>query len=760
MLKTRKRWISLVLTLAMLVAFCVPFVGPAAASTGYTALQVPTVSDDDWCTLGTVVAEISNDAFKEADDSVVVSLPNDFKFGNDTATWLESSDKTKWELSVGSDVYASVEATAYYNGNSNSLYNPNTETFKVEKLDDNQIRITVPDAHNLVTSNDAAYLKISLKKVYVDKGFDGDIKLNFDADSASGFPSADVVVGRVTGGNVTVSVTDDDTSNSDFTIKVRVKESKAGALEDDSDSTLKFVLPDGFKWNDPQNLGKKRIWGDQTMLDALSYTVDEDTLKLVLPKDKDSSVATCFELTLSFYVDDETKAEYGDVIAKISGDTDATPSEVKLGEYGDYNSTITAKDSTVVAYAGQDEQDISDINIKENLKGSLVDGRTITLTLPSNARWSKVNDKYVEDLEANESVADDAGVHLLFAGLQGENDTTLKLKIQSNNPSDKADIDLEDLAVNLEAGTTGDLKVTVGGSAGLTGELVVAKIVAPATITTSGKSDVKLGMAGQPIGDLIITEGDAGAISDDNNNIIVDLPSGVTFTTLPKVEVTSGDLDIDDSNVKRGADGSEDNNQLIIPILNDSNTASTIKISGIKLTVDRTVPEGDITVKLQGDDIVFPTCLNIWPNSKSASEVVAATVVTPAPGETKGTAVFTIGQASYTLNGTAVTMDAAPYIKDGRTFVPVRFAANAVGVADANIIWDGAAKKVTVIKGDRVVQMTIGSTTLLVNGASITMDVAPEIVNGRTMLPIRFLGQALGASFTWDEAAQTVTATF
>lgn len=92
--------------------------------------------------------------------------------------------------------------------------------------------------------------------------------------------------------------------------------------------------------------------------------------------------------------------------------------------------------------------------------------------------------------------------------------------------------------------------------------------------------------------------------------------------------------------------------------------------------------------------------------------------------------------------------------------VPVRFAANAVGVADSNIMWDAAAKKVTVIKGDRVVQMTIGSKVMLINGAAITMDAAPEIVNGRTMLPVRFLGQALGADFVWDPNAQTVTVNF
>ena len=57
-------------------------------------------------------------------------------------------------------------------------------------------------------------------------------------------------------------------------------------------------------------------------------------------------------------------------------------------------------------------------------------------------------------------------------------------------------------------------------------------------------------------------------------------------------------------------------------------------------------------------------------------------------------------------------------------------------------------------------KLAIGSETLLANGTEITMDVAPEIVSGRTMLPIAWLSQALGLSASWDEAAQTVTITY
>jgi hypothetical protein len=128
----------------------------------------------------------------------------------------------------------------------------------------------------------------------------------------------------------------------------------------------------------------------------------------------------------------------------------------------------------------------------------------------------------------------------------------------------------------------------------------------------------------------------------------------------------------------------------------------------------------------------------------------------PAAGEA-GVTVFKIGQASFNLNGTMVNMDVAPYIKDGRAFLPLRYVANALGVQDSNILYDPASREVTAIRGSTTVQLTIGSTTMLVNGAVITMDVAPEINSGRTCLPAAWVAKALGANIAWDPTNQTVT---
>lgn len=102
---------------------------------------------------------------------------------------------------------------------------------------------------------------------------------------------------------------------------------------------------------------------------------------------------------------------------------------------------------------------------------------------------------------------------------------------------------------------------------------------------------------------------------------------------------------------------------------------------------------------------------------------------------------------------TVVQLDVAPYIKPpGRTYIPVRYLANALGVADANIGWNGRAQQVTLSEpGMPKVQMTIGKKHVISNSNRKEIDVPPEVIPpGRTMLPARFVAEALGYQVDWD----------
>ncbi|NLM13207.1 MAG: copper amine oxidase N-terminal domain-containing protein, partial [Epulopiscium sp.] len=235
-------------------------------------------------------------------------------------------------------------------------------------------------------------------------------------------------------------------------------------------------------------------------------------------------------------------------------------------------------------------------------------------------------------------------------------------------------------------------------------------------------------------------------------------------TDTPTVEVTDGDLEIDDKNIKVASDDVT----LIIPVKTDSREASTIVISDITVDLDRTIPEGTFKLEIGGDALVenYGSASADYKEGKFRTDYVAkvefANVVTPNPEDLSSgkasaqKATFTVGSVDYTVGEEVATADVAPYIKDGRTMIPVKYVAYALGIDPSNIKWDQATKTVTIL-GDRVVQVKIGSKDLVVNGAVLTMDAAAEVKDGRTFLPISWVASALNVPYSWDDATKTVT---
>ncbi len=115
-----------------------------------------------------------------------------------------------------------------------------------------------------------------------------------------------------------------------------------------------------------------------------------------------------------------------------------------------------------------------------------------------------------------------------------------------------------------------------------------------------------------------------------------------------------------------------------------------------------------------------------------------------------------VNSTEATIAGAPATLDAAPYIKAGRTMVPLRFIGEAFG---ATFDWKSETQTVTYYLDGTEITLTIGSTVAMVNGEAKNLDAAPEIVNGRTMVPVRFVSEALGAYVHWDAATNTVTVT-
>ena len=109
--------------------------------------------------------------------------------------------------------------------------------------------------------------------------------------------------------------------------------------------------------------------------------------------------------------------------------------------------------------------------------------------------------------------------------------------------------------------------------------------------------------------------------------------------------------------------------------------------------------------------------------------------------------VMTIDSKTVLVNNEMDTLDVAPYIKDSRTYVPLRALAQSFG-ADVN--WNETTGEITVDGNGTKVVLEVGKTTYTVNGNEKTMDVAPELDSaaGRTLVPVRFVAEALGYNVT------------
>lgn len=95
----------------------------------------------------------------------------------------------------------------------------------------------------------------------------------------------------------------------------------------------------------------------------------------------------------------------------------------------------------------------------------------------------------------------------------------------------------------------------------------------------------------------------------------------------------------------------------------------------------------------------------------------------------------------------------APYIENGRTFVPLRFVAELLG---AEVIWEKENGGCTVKKDGKEIKITFGSKDFLVNGEKVTYDAPIEVQSGVTMVPVRFIAEQLGSHVYWHNEGRTV----
>jgi len=119
-----------------------------------------------------------------------------------------------------------------------------------------------------------------------------------------------------------------------------------------------------------------------------------------------------------------------------------------------------------------------------------------------------------------------------------------------------------------------------------------------------------------------------------------------------------------------------------------------------------------------------------------------------------------IGSKTVSINLEEKIIDAEPYIKAGRTMVPIRFISEALG---AKVDWNPTVKEITITRNDKTIRLRIGSKEAFIKEEGQTgetkeiLDAPPELMKGRTFVPLRFVASALGSELNYDSKLREIT---
>jgi hypothetical protein len=116
-------------------------------------------------------------------------------------------------------------------------------------------------------------------------------------------------------------------------------------------------------------------------------------------------------------------------------------------------------------------------------------------------------------------------------------------------------------------------------------------------------------------------------------------------------------------------------------------------------------------------------------------------------------AIDKVPPISVKINENYILMDTKPVLMEKTVYVPLRFVANAL---NAEVIWDGDNRKITINDDEKCIEMTLDSKIVLVNGEQYELQSPPPVIDNRTMVPIRFITENMNCKVEWKQATYTV----
>ncbi len=541
------------------------------------------------------------------------------------------------------------------------------------------------------------------------------------------------------------------------------------------------------------------------------FTIDGADIEIEADTAKSGAVAT---LTV--------KADKNDTITDVGAAITtpiSASSSVEVAKVCNYtvNLTVDEDEDVPVIYSGTDADntgltDDSDhlsleVTAKESFPGAWSMRQGFNFNLPEGVYVTDVDVKTADNFYQSGSVLGSAAgkaawdVAFFDAYQDGDHENFEFGKRVFDDVNTTLSDDPAELSFQLElvADPTfeGDVVLTFEGALVETQTVTIAKFVKPYTVKAE-QNDVIIDYRNTTIDTPItITEAAEGLFAKNTDFTLLIEDNKIDFDGDPEVAADdASEMTIKDDDTTAGT--------FVFTIDDESDSAATITISDMELYMNRSIPAGGYDLKVSttmsnaydaqvlfapdnaanfaGMAAAITTANAAWAaNARTSanttvkdsyiddvtdysSTVKEAFINVVTSGRDQDNlfttkVVVPVGEAYLVAGETKVTLDAPAYISAaGYTMLPVRAVSSALGVDTNNVLWNAETKTVTIMFAQRIISMTVGQKTVYVNGSPIPTSAAPEITNGRTYLPLRDLGTALGVTnVSWDAATKTAT---
>lgn len=572
---------------------------------------------------------------------------------------------------------------------------------------------------------------------------DGEVKVTVDGNETSITSGTTHVVAKVTddNGSTTASVVQSDiTVTSSDTVDVpdiTIKEDVAGTFGE-GEVTLKV----NGNYDFDTNATVKVTAGINADFADIIANVEANEITFNMPdveKSFDNSKLSSIVIT-GITVIAEEDDQYGDINITVSGksSTNITRQSIKVAERKDYGFALTVLEDVPTMFSGrtylgdddydQDDFTTAEFRFAETTPDTWLTSRKLELSVPEGVKIigaDVTKTKYANagKIEENLSIAND-GQTLRIASL---NDDII-------NPKEASEVEFE-LYLTAEATFNGDVTVSASG-AGLDADalspITVAKFVSPITIE-SAITKANMGYQAIDTADIKITENAVEALKEDGKvEIKIDSLYGeneLGFADDDTKVTVDGEIEVKSFKVSNGT----------ISFIVDSasyNNPSTITVSNVKVGTTRSIPYGSYGLLVGGDAIVnnyeedvdfnYPVSYTYGDNYNDSSE-----------------------ESTNKYNSDFDKFD---------TDEGFEFAGYLTIVTEVSTL-------------DKKVEVTIGASSIKVDGEDVAMDAAAYIQtsSNSTMVPLRFVSVALGvdsdnvataddsSKVMWDAATKSAT---